>query len=110
MLLTKMPAELFNHLDNIFPALSKTLKDPDDEVVRLDLEVNVQYIRPFLPHSHPLALPLFHTRDSQSFPLTHPPQLSPLALPPDRIPQPYEFAEKLALHNFALAHMTFDMK
>jgi hypothetical protein len=40
MLLTKMPAELFNHLDNIFPALSKTLKDPDDEVVRLDLEVD----------------------------------------------------------------------
>lgn len=39
MLLTKMPGELFTYLNELFPALLKTLKDPDDQVVRLDLEV-----------------------------------------------------------------------
>ena len=38
MLLTKMPGTLFNYLNELFPALLKTLQDPDDQVVRLDLE------------------------------------------------------------------------
>ena len=39
MLLQKVPEEVFNFLDELFPALLKTLHDPDDQVVRLDLEV-----------------------------------------------------------------------
>ena len=39
MLLTKMPQELYKYLNDFFPALMKTLQDPDDDVVRLDLEV-----------------------------------------------------------------------
>jgi len=39
MLLKKLPGTLFTHTNDLFPALLKTLQDPDDEVVRLDLEV-----------------------------------------------------------------------
>lgn len=39
MLLKKMPGKLFNYLNELFPALLKTLHDSDDEVIRLDLEV-----------------------------------------------------------------------
>jgi len=39
MLLTKNSGALFNYLSELFPALLKTLQDPDDQVVRLDLEV-----------------------------------------------------------------------
>jgi len=38
-LLTKMPGALFAYLNELFPALLKALQDPDDQVVRLDLEV-----------------------------------------------------------------------
>ncbi len=39
MLLAKMPEELYKFLNDFFPALINTLQDPDDDVVRLDLEV-----------------------------------------------------------------------
>eukprot|EP00794_Sanderia_malayensis_P019211 gene19211-21135_t len=35
----KVPNKLFRHIDLLFPALLKTLSDPSDEVVLLDLEV-----------------------------------------------------------------------
>lgn len=39
MLLTKAPGEIFSHLQELFPALLKTLQDTDDLVVLKDLEV-----------------------------------------------------------------------
>lgn len=39
MLHSKVPSQLAAHLGELFPALLKTLSDPSEEVVRLDLEV-----------------------------------------------------------------------
>jgi len=39
MLLTKVPENLFSYLNDLFPAMLKTLQDQDDHVVRLGLEV-----------------------------------------------------------------------
>ena len=38
-LLMKTPSRIFKHIERLFPALVKTLSDPSDEVVLLDLDV-----------------------------------------------------------------------
>jgi vacuole morphology and inheritance protein 14 len=45
MLLEKMPSQLLDHLDIIFPALMQALSDKNDKVVHRDLEVLAQISR-----------------------------------------------------------------
>lgn len=39
MLLNKIPQVIYSHLEQLYPALFQTLSDPEEQVVRMDLEV-----------------------------------------------------------------------
>eukprot|EP00795_Rhopilema_esculentum_P001341 gene1341-15741_t len=53
----KVPNKLFKHIEMLFPALLKTLSDPSDEVVLLDLEVlsDISASTAGAPRHHSLA-------------------------------------------------------